>query len=62
MSEDDSASQTKSQADLKFPKSFADKKYLTAQLKKDELINRLQVFFPSFLIFFVLILGEASIH
>jgi hypothetical protein len=43
MSED--ASQApKSQADRQFPKQFADKKYLSAsQLKKDELISRLQV-------------------
>jgi hypothetical protein len=40
---EEEASQTRSQADLKFPKTFEDKKYLTTQLKKDELISRLQV-------------------
>ena len=44
MSDEGASQATKSQADRQFPKQFADKKYLTAsQLKKDDLISRLQV-------------------
>jgi len=38
----------RSQADLKFPSAFSDNAYLTASLKKSELIARLQVPFSSF--------------
>jgi hypothetical protein len=44
MSDEGVSQVTKSQADRQFPKQFADKKYITAsQLKKDDLISRLQV-------------------
>lgn len=43
MSDEGVSQVTKSQADRQFPKQFVDKKYLTAsQLKKDDLISRLQ--------------------
>jgi hypothetical protein len=47
MSDEGVSQVTKSQADRQFPKQFVDKKYITAsQLKKDDLISRLQVTRP----------------